>query len=335
MKLSGEVIAVKKRWKMGGGALATSVLICLVVALPAVQGREVVDLNLTERITLTLANSISEEYQYGPDDAADLMDRPDFYLDEEEGIYTYSFRIKGARHPRYGTFDGSGYYRIASPTQYRKPKTEEGWRLLGEDEETRALVWFREVRKSETQKYNEVQASLKSGNLTLTVSLRRPMEESPAEAEKVILERFGQLIDQARRHGILCRVVIEMVSEEEIRPLAEGALVNILGQEAEETRVPFRIYSLDYQDNRLTNIDCYIIKLRGALGKFARIEGAVFNEEKHQYEVHDQAEAEVELVFPALAEKAFARALEENSQMRSGFGIIIDVDVSFKPERRA
>ena len=335
MKLSGEVIGMKKRWKMSGSALAASVLICLVVALPAVQGRQVADLNLTERIALTLANSISEEYQYGPDDVGDLLDRPDFYLDEEEGIYTYSFRIKGARHPRYGTFDGSGYYRIASPTQYRKPKTEEGWRLLGEDEETRALVWFREVRKSETQKYNEVQASLKSGNLTLTVSLRRPTEEPAAEAEKVVLERFNQLIDQARRYGILCRIVIEMVSEGEMRPLAEGALVNILGQEAEETRLSFRIYSLDYQDNRLTNIDFYIIKLRGALGKFARIEKAVFNQEKHQYEIHDRAEAEVDLIFPAFANKAFARALQEDARMGSDFGIVIDVDVTFKPERRA
>ena len=120
-----------------------------------------------------------------------------------------------------------------------------------------------------------------------------------------------------------------------MRPLAEGTLVNILSQETEETRVSFRIYSLDYQDNRLTNIDCYIIKLRGALGKFARIEKAVFNEEKHQYEIHDQAEAEVDLVFPAFSNKAFAQALQEDAQMRSDFGIVIDVDVTFKPERRA
>jgi hypothetical protein len=307
------------------------IIIWLFASVPAIEAREIEDLNLTERITLTLANSISERYQYGADDVGELMERADFYIDEEEGIYSYSFRI------RVDSFRGSGYHRISSLARYPKPKTEEGWRLLGEDPETRTKVWFREVRRSEADVYNEVQASLKSGNLALTVSLRRPAEEPPSQAQKVILERFRRLIDNAQRYGILSRIVIAMVSREELRPLTDNALVNILGRRAEETRVRFRVYAVDYQGNRLANVEYYAFKLGGFLGRFARLEGAgvSFNAEKNQYEVHGLQEAEVNLIFPAFKDKEFAKALEKDEKMQSDFGITLDVDVAFKPERRA
>lgn len=305
---------------------------CLMVFYAA-SARELADLNLTERITLTLANSISQEYQYGIDEVGDLMRRSDFYIDEEEGIYSYSFRIKEAYHPRYGTFDGSGYYRIASSIWYRKPKTEEGWEFLGEDEKTGAMVWLRGVQKSRAEKYNEVQASLKRGNLTLTVSLRRPSEELPEESEEAVLERFNTLIENAKKYGILCRIIIEMVEKDQTLLLADNTLVNIPGRKNKETQVPLRIYTVDYKGSPLSNIEYYGIKLEGTLGQFARIENATFNEEKHQYEVYDAAEAHVILVFPALEEEEFFRALEEDENLREGFGIGVNVNVAFKSER--
>lgn len=322
---------MKKVLSIPGIVMLGWLIVWLFAGVPAIQGREIEDLNLTEKITLTLGSSISERYQYDADDVGELMERADFYIDEEEGIYSYSFRI------RVGSFKGSGYHRISSLARYPKPKTEEGWRLLGEDSETRAKVWFREVRRSEAETYNEVQASLKSGNLVLTVSLRRPAEEPPSQAQEVILERFRRLLDHAQRYGILSRVVIAIVSREEVRPLTDDALVNILGRRAEETGVRFRVYAVDYQGNPLANVEYYAFKLGGFLGRFARLEGAgvSFNAEKSQYEVHGLQEAEVNLIFPAFNNEEFAQALEQNEKMQSDFGIIFDADVSFKPERRA
>jgi len=323
---------LKKVLSIPGIAVLGWLIVWLFAGVPAIQGREIEDLNLTEKITLTLGSSISEKYQYDADDVGELMERADFYIDEEEGIYSYSFRI------RVGGFKGSGYHRISSLARYPKPKTEEGWRLLGEDLETKAKVWFREVRRSEADIYNEVQASLKSGNLVLTVSLRRPAEEPASQAQEVILERFRRLLDHAQRYGILSRVVIAIVSREELRPLTDNALVNILGRRAEKTRVRFRVYAVDYQGNPLDNVDYYAFKLGGFLGRFARLEerdGVSFNEEKNQYEVHDLKEVEVTLIFPAFDDEEFAEALEQNEKMQSDFGIIFDADVVFKPERRA
>jgi hypothetical protein len=304
------------------------------VIVPSVSAREISDLNLGERTALTLANSISEDYYYDPDDVADVLRRPDFYIDEEEGVYSYSFRVKEAYHPRYGTFDGSGYYRIASSVRYAKPKTEEGWILSEEDETTNALVWFREIRKSQTQHYNEVQASLQSGGLTLTVSLRRPAEEPVQEAKEVVLERFNTLLENAKKYGILCRVVVERVeNNEQVKALPDRALVNTLGDENEETRMFLRIYTVDYKDTPVSNIDYYELKLKGALGGFARVENASFNEEKGQYEIHEVAEATIVLVFPALEQEQFAHALKEDENLREGFGIRLDIDVTFKSER--
>ena len=322
---------MKKVLNIRGIAVLGWLIVWLFAGAGVIQGREIEDLNLTEKITLTLGSSISEKYQYDPDDVGELMERADFYIDEEEGIYSYSFRI------RVGTFKGSGYHRISSLARYPKPKTEEGWRLLGEDLETKAKVWFREVRRSEADIYNEVQASLKSGNLVLTVSLRRPAEEPRSQAQEVILERFRRLLDNAQRYGILSRVVIAIVSREEVQPLTDDALVNILGRRAEETRVRFRVYAVDYEGNRLSNVDYFTFKLGGFLGSFASLEGngVFFNDKKNQHEVRGLQEAEVNLIFPAFNDEEFAQALEQNEKMQSDFGIIFDADAVFKPERRA
>jgi hypothetical protein len=291
---------------------------------PAVEAREIEQLNLTERITLTLANSLSQEYQYGPDDVGELAKRADFYIDDREGVYSYSFRT------RVGEFSGSGYYRIASPTRHRRPKTEEGWRALTGDRKTGAEVWFREVRKSDAETYNEVQASLVSGNFALTASVRRPASESAERATQVILERFGRLLDNARRYGI------ELVKGEKGEPLADGGLLNVLGAEKEQSRVRFRVYAADSRGSPLANVDYYVIKLSGFLGEFARVEGAAFNEEKGQYEVHNPAEegAEVVLIIPAFESTEFAGAMARDAKMKSGFGITIGVDAIFKPEKK-
>lgn len=44
----------------------------------------------------------------------------------------------------------------------------------------------------------------------------------------MILERFGRLLDNARRYGILSRIVIELVKGEKGEPLADGGLLNVL-----------------------------------------------------------------------------------------------------------
>lgn len=288
------------------------------------------DLTLTQRIALTLANSMSDKFQYGPPDVADLMQRPDFYLDEDEGMYSYSFRTK------VGSFLGSGYFRIASPSQYKAPKTEEGWKLLGEDRDTLAKIWFREVRKSEAVSYNEIEATLSKGNFVLTASLRRPPDESAGDTREVILERFAGLISNAKRYGILSNILVEMIGGDVSERVEDGALLNILGKDNDETRVVFRICAADYQGKPLANVDFYTIKLGGFLGQFARVEGAEYNRAKSQYEVHEppRSGARVELVFPALNAREFAAAMGENARIQDDFGITFEVDATFKPEKK-
>ncbi len=319
-------------------AATTLLMLCFFACSLPLHARRIEDLNLTERIVLTLANSLEgDEYQYGPDDVSGLVEKAEFLIDEEsgekgegKGVYAYSFRTQ------MGGFFGSGYLRIASPSRHVEPKAEEGWELLGEDSETGAGVWFRKIRRSEAIRYNEVQASSRKGNLVLTASLRRPPDETATEARRVILEYFGHLLSNATQYGILSRIVIELLSEEKGQALPGGAVVNIRGSDADETAVRFRVYAADNKGEPLANVDYYAIKLKGALGKFARLEGAAFNQQKNQYEVHDPPKEgiEVGVVFPALNDKEFAGALEQDAKMRAGFGITLDVEATFKPEEK-
>jgi hypothetical protein len=290
-------------------------------------------LNLTDRILLTLANSLSPEYQYGPKDLKDIKERPDFMIDEESGAegrglgaYAYSFRSQE------GPFSGSGYFKIASPARYRPPKENEGWGLLGKEEATGTEVWFRKVRKSETVNYNEVEATLVKGNFVLTASFRRPAEEPAAQARQMAEESFARLLDNARKYGLLYRILVELVDESAGEPLPEDSLLNLKGQDDEETSVRLRLREADFQGKPLENVEVYTIKLGGFLGKYARLEGAAFNQAKKQYEVHDPPAdgIQVSVVFPAMKEGNFAKALEQDATMRRGFGIVLNVEATFK-----
>jgi hypothetical protein len=307
-----------------------------------VQARELADLNLTERIILVLANSLSPDYQSEPDDMPKLMlmvEDGEIFLDEEEeeqgqgkGMYAYSFPREVA------DFVGSGYFRIASQARYRKPEEEKGWGLLGEDDATEAKVWFRRVR-TDAISYNEVEASLSKGNFVLTVSQRCPPGESAEEARTTILKRFRVLLENAKRYGILADILIELVDEgdeEERKPLEQNALLNIPGGESAPTAARFRIYAADHTGAPLPNVDSYTIELKGFLGPHATLEGAAFNPAKKRYEIHDPpaAGALVTLIFPSFSNNAFAKALEQDAAMDSGFGIVLEVDAEFKPERR-
>jgi len=309
--------------------------------IPA-EGRQLEDLNLTERIILVLANSLSPEHQRGPDDTPELMqmvEDGEIFVDEEKeekgqgkGMYAYSYPVK------IGEFRGTGYFRIASQARYRSPGEEEGWRMLGEDNDTGAKVWFRTVRAGEVN-YNEAQASLSKGNFVLTVSQRYPPGESQSEARSAILKRFRMLLENAKRYGILANIVIELVDEEgrsDKEPLEDNALLNVPGRDSQETAIRFRIYAADHKGNPLTNVDYYTIELKGFLASYATLRGAAFDQGKKRYEIHDPPEigAVVEVVFPALKSEAFARALEQDAAMEEGFGIVLEVDVEFKPERR-
>ncbi len=302
------------------------VLICFSF-LPA---QNIRDLNLTQRIALTLANSLSDRYQFGPGEVKELMSRPDIYLDEQQGVYSYSFRFTA------DTFQGSGYFRIAEPVGYRRPKTEEGWNLQAEDKDTGARVWFRQVRKSEVVRYNEVEATLENSRFILTASLRRPAEEPALQAQQEILGRLNRLISNARRYGLLTSVVLEWVRGEGGQALGPEQLLNIVGQAKKETRVRFKMYAVDAQGLRLPGVDYYSIKLKGLLGSFARLEGATFNPKLEQFEVHDPPAqgAQVVLIIPSLDDAAFGPALEENSRRSDDFGIVLDVDATFKSERK-
>jgi len=308
---------------------AVCVCSCLVIGLAApIHARSIEELNLSERITLTLANSISPDYRFGPDDIEALMRRMDFYADPGEGIYTYSFRIQE------GNFTGRGYYRVAEPGNYPKPKSDEGWVYMGEDRESGAKVWFREMRKARVAPYNEVQASVER-NLVLTTSMRRPAEESREKAREAVLERVTEFIKNARLHGILSRVEVELVGAERTEQVADGGLLNLLGRERQATSVLFRVYALDHQERPAVNVDKYIIKLGGFLGRFASIEGATFNAKKERYEVPaaQGGGADITLVIPAMAAGEFARALEQNAVLKEGYGIVVDVNAAYRSPR--
>lgn len=307
-----------------------------------VQARDLGDLNMTERIILTLANSLTPEFQSSPDDMPKLMqmvDDGEIFVDEEEedrgqgkGMYAYSFPLEIA------DFRGNGYFRIASQARYRSPEEEKGWRLLGEDDGTEAKVWFRTVRTAAVS-YNEVEASLSKGNFVLTASLRRPPGESADEARTAILKRFRVLLENARRYGILANILIELVDggdQEQNEPLEQNALLNIPGRESDATAIRFRIYAADHTGAPLPNVDSYTIELGGFLGSHATLEGAAFNEAKKRYEIHDPPAtgALVSLIFPSFSNKGFAKALEQDAAMDSGFGIVLEVEAEFKPERR-
>ena len=316
--------------------------IWVLTAPSGVQARDLGDLNMTERIVMTLANSLSPDYQTSPDDMPKLMqmvEDGEIFVDEEEeekgqgkGMYAYSFPLEVA------DFRGNGYFRIASQARYRAPEEEKGWRLLGEDSDAEAKVWFRTVRTAAVS-YNEVEASLSRGNFVLTASLRRPPGESADEARTTILKRFRLLLENAKRYGILANVLIELVNgggREEQEPLEQNALLNIPGGESNETAVRFRIYAADHTGAPLPNVDYYTVELKGFLSPYATIEGAAFNAAKKRYEVHDPPAtgALVSLIFPSFSNKVFAKALDQDAAMDSGFGIVLEVDAEFKPERR-
>jgi hypothetical protein len=301
---------------------------------PSAELQGAAELDLTDRILLTLANSLSEDYQYGPRDLPDIKERPDFLIDEEtgeeglgRGSYAYSFRSE------VGNFASSGYFKIAALSHYRAPKEEEGWGRLNSDDATGADIWFRKVRPSEVVSYNEVEVTAAKGNLGLTVSFRRPLGEPAEDARRIALEAFLRLIENARKNGLLFRILAEWIGDGAAEQLEENALLNIRGRENEETRVRLRIKAVDHLGTPLANVEMYAVTLKGFLGRHARIEGASFNREKGRYEIHDPPEdgARVLVVFPALDDAEFAAALDQDGGLRSDFGIVLDVDVMFKP----
>jgi len=170
------------------------------------------------------------------------------------------------------------------------------------------------------------------GNLVLTVSFRRPAEEPSGEARKIAEESFARLLDNARKYGLLYRILVELVDESSGEPLPEDSLLNLRGQDEEETTVRLKIRAADFQGKPLENVEAYALKLQGFLGKFARLEGAAFNQSKNQYEVHDPPDEgiQVSVVFPAMKEGNFAKALEQDATLRRGFGIVLNVEVTFK-----
>ena len=318
------------------------VSVCLVTGLLApmslARARGLEDLNLTERIVLVLANSLSPDYQSGPDDMPELMqmvEDGDIFVDEEEeeagqgkGMYAYSYPMK------IGDFRGSGYFRIASQARYRKPEEEEGWRSLAEDGGSGAKVWFRTIRTGAVS-YNEVQASLSKGNFVLTTSMRRPAGESASQARGIILEQFNVLLENAKRYGILSNIVIEFAKEEKAERLGYNDLLNILCRQSGATAVPFKVYAEDYKRNRLPNVDFYTIKVEGFLARHAKFEGASYNKEKERYEIHNAPVegAQVVLILPPLRDGGFANDLEQNELLSSDYGITLEVDAVFKPEK--
>ena len=306
--------------------------------LPAAAwARTVEDLSRPERIVLTLGNSISEQYQYQADDLEQLAQRPDFYIDEPEGIYSFSFRLKEAEHPQYGRYDGSGYYKIDVPRHYRDPEVTEGWEPVKEPSETPVKVWFREVRESSDESFNEVRAFLNTGNLVFTVSLRRSVQEPPGEARDVALARLDKIIENAKRYGLLSRVVIELVGETEPQSLDEGAVANYRVERSGETRVRMRVRAEDYEGRPLDNVAYFTVSLKGDLARFARIEEALFNEKEQRYEVHfpRQGVADVTLVMPAADNEEFAEAIDANDLLTEDFGITLEADVVLKPKEQA
>jgi hypothetical protein len=297
------------------------------------------DLTLTQKIVLTLANSLSPDYQSTPNDMSRLMERVaegEIFVDEEgeagqgTGTFAYPFQTGIGGEVR------SGYLRIASPHRHPELETEQGWRALAEETGTGAKVWFRKV-ETPAVTYNEVEASLAQGAFVLTVSERRPVEESPAEARTAILKRFDVLLENARRYGLLSDITVELVdgdSDEKGIALSNNDLVNIRGRDTQETSARFRICATDSSGRPLPNVDYYSIQLKGFLARHASVRGAIFNAEKNRYEVHDPPStgALVDLSFPALKDEEFARDLKQDSRMASDFGIVLEVEAAFKPE---
>jgi hypothetical protein len=300
--------------------------------VPDIQG-----LNRTARILLTLADSLNPQYRYGPGDLAGIRERPDFLIDEDSGTpgegkgsFAYSFRFN------IGEFASSGYLKIFSLPSTPSEQPEEGWNDLGVDSPTGAGVQFRRVRKSAAVGFNEVSAVSAKGNLMFAVSLRRPPGETEAAARQAVLGFFARLLENAGRYGLLYRIRVLVMDAEEGEPLADNAVLNSAGRENEETSIPLKIAAVDDQGKVLPDIDYYTIRLNGFLGRFARIEGAVWNWEKGLYEAHNPAAdgAEIRLVYPALADANFSQALRQDEIRREGFGIVLNVDAAFKPARQ-
>jgi len=293
------------------------------------------DLNRTDRILLTLADSLDPRARYGPDDLAAIRERPDFRIDEDSGTsgegkgsFAYSFRFA------VGGFSASGYLKIVSPPA-APGDAEEGWTDLGIDGPTGAAVRFRKVRKSESVSFNEVAAELTKGNLTFAVGLRRPPDEPDAAARREALAFFARLLDNARRHGLLFRIVLRVLDPEQDEPLGENGLFNSPGREDEETAISLKIAAVDDRGAVLPDVDIYAIRLSGFLARFARIEKAVWSQAKGRYEVRHppQDGAEIRLIYPALSNREFAQALRQDETRRRGFGIVLNVDAEFKADR--
>jgi hypothetical protein len=312
--------------------LVAGVCIWLAGASPRVVGQAGA-LSITDRILLTLANSIGREARYGSGDLPEIRNRPDFMIDEESGgegqgggAYAYSFRSQE------GSFSGSGYFKIASPARSRETRPEEGWQALPADETTGAAVLFRKVRRSEVVAYNEVEVTAAKGSFVLTVSLRRPPGEASDAAREAAREAFSRLLENARKYGLLFRIQLEFLDDRSGEPLEEDALLNVRGAPDEETTVRLRLRAVDSKGAALPNVKAYLIKLKGALGPLARLEGASFNSAKGQYEIQDPpAEGPVvSVVFPGLRSRDFASALERDAGLRRGFGIVLNVEATFK-----
>jgi hypothetical protein len=294
------------------------------------------DLNRTDRILLTLADSLDPRARYGPGDLAAMRERPDFGIDEDAGTsgegrgsFAYSFRFS------IGSFASSGYLKIVSPPSAPGGAAEEGWIDLGTDVPTGAAVRFRKVRRSEAVSFNEVAAELTKGNLTFAVGLRRPPDEPEAGARREILAFFGRLLDNARRHGLLFRIVLRALDPEEDEPLAENGLLNSPGREDEETAISLKVAAVDDRGAVLPDVDLYAIRLDGFLARFARIEKAAWNQAKGRYEVRQPPGdgAEIRLIYPPLSNREFAQALRQDETRRRGFGIVLNVDAEFKADR--
>ena len=297
------------------------ILVLISVSSTALNARGVDDLGLTERIILTLANSVRPDYQYNPDDVNDLMQQGDVYIDEEQGIYTQTFREK------IGDFKSSGYYRIATPSLTDVPKEEKGWIPLEGGRDSEAGFWYRDVRNTQTGDYNEIQAELDGGNLILTVSMRRSAAEPAGQAQQDIAQRFQVFLENAVRYGLFNQVVVEFMTGQGEAAVAQGDFLNVIGSEDESTRLNFKVYAVDGKGNRLANVDLFSVKFMGSLGQYAHLENGQFNEEKGYYEVRGGPETLLTIILPPFKDERFADALEADAKKTTGFGLDIDVNV--------
>lgn len=289
------------------------------------------DLDLGGRIVLTIAATANPDVDFTADDLDALQERGDIYIDEDQGLYLYTYPLETRG------FEGSGYYRIASPTQFKKPKTEEGWDLLDETVPGGATIWFREVSRSGAEPYNEVQASAKKGKLVLTTSMRRPPNEPREQAEAAIAKDFQLFLEMGKKYGIISRLVIEQLqaSDPERQQLDDGALINVLGQGQQENRVSFRLYALDNDGGVDRNVDYFSIKIGGMLAPHAKVEGATYNTEKAQFEIHGAADARFVLVFPGMETPGFAEALAAYAERDGGDGgFTLDIEANYEAERQ-